>query len=395
MSATAARRRAYAGPAVLSAGWRPFFLSAALWAVAGMALWIAALSGHAVVPGPLAPLDWHVHEFLFGYLGAAVAGFLLTAIPNWTGRPPVTGGPLLALWALWLAGRLAMLGALGLSPFGVAVVDAAFGVALFAVAAREVVHGRVWRNLPVAGLSGLFALANGLFHADAMAGGASDGAGARLGMATVIALILLIGGRITPSFTRNWLAQRGNGVRPASPESFDALCLAAAALALVAWVLNPSSGLTGLLCLVAGALHVRRLSRWAGWSVRAEPLLAGLHAAYAFAPLGFLLVGASILQPDAAPRAAALHAWMAGAAGVMTLVVMMRASLGHSGRALAATPVMTGLLALATAAALVRVAAGFAPGSALLLHASALAWIAAFAGFALRFCRVLVRGPAP
>ena len=204
-------------------------------------------------------------------------------------------------------------------------------------------------------------------------------------MAAFIGLILLIGGRITPSFTRNWLAQRKSTVLPAPWDGFDRLALGVAALALVAWTLNPWSGLTGLLCLLAGGLHLRRLSRWAGWRTGAEPLLAVLHVAYAFAPLGFLLTGAATFWPDAVPRVAALHAWMAGAAGMMTLAVMMRASLGHSGRALAATPAMTALLAAGATAALSRIAAAFLPGSMALLHLSALAWIVAFGGFALLF----------
>jgi uncharacterized protein involved in response to NO len=391
MSGVMARQRAFTGPAIISGGWRPFFLSATVWAAVGMALWIGALTGMASIPGPLGPLDWHVHEFLFGYLAAAVAGFLLTAIPNWTGRLPVIGGPLLALWLLWLAGRLAVLGLLGLPPLGVATVDVAFAVALTAVAAREIVAGKVWRNLPVVGLAALIAVANALFHAEAAGGGASGGAGARLGVAAVIGLILLIGGRITPSFTRNWLAQRRSPVLPSPPDRFDSLCLALAGFALLAWVLNPESGLTGLLCLLAGGLHLRRLSRWAGWHTRREPLLAALHGAYAFAPLGFLLTGAAVLWPDTVPRVAALHAWMAGAAGMMTLAVMMRASLGHSGRALTASPAMTALMAAGAVAALSRIAAAFLPASTALLHVSALAWIAAFGGFALLFWPVFTK----
>jgi uncharacterized protein involved in response to NO len=386
-----ARRRAFTGPAILSGGWRPFFLSAALWATFAMALWVGALIGVATIPGQFDPLDWHVHEFLFGYLSAAVAGFLLTAIPNWTGRLPVIGGPLLALWLLWLAGRLAVLGVLGLPVFVVSLVDVAFGAALTAVAAREIFAGKVWRNLPVVGLAALMTLANALFHAEAAEGAASGGAGARLGMAAVIGLVLLIGGRITPSFTRNWLAQRRSSILPAPWDGFDRLSLGVAGFALAAWTLNPWSGLTGLLCLLAGGLHLRRLSRWAGWRTRAEPLLAVLHAAYAFVPLGFLLTGAATLWPEAVPRVAALHAWMAGAAGLMTLAVMMRASLGHSGRALAATPAMTALMAAGAVAALSRIAAAFLPGSMALLHLSALAWVAAFGGFALLFWPVLTR----
>jgi uncharacterized protein involved in response to NO len=261
----------------------------------------------------------------------------------------------------------------------------AFPVALTALVAREIVAGKVWRNLPVVGLAALLAMANALFHADAAAGAASGGAGARLGVAAVVGLILLIGGRITPSFTRNWLAQRASPALPAPPDRFDALCLGLAAFALLGWVLNPDSGLTGLLCLAAGALHLRRLSRWTGARTLGEPLLAALHLAYAFAPIGFLLTGAAALQSDVFPRVAGIHAWTAGAAGLMTLAVMMRASLGHSGRPLKASRAMTALMVAAATAALARIAAAFLPGSTALLHVSALAWIAAFGGFALLF----------
>jgi uncharacterized protein involved in response to NO len=313
-----------------------------------------------------------------------VAGFLLTAIPNWTGRLPVIGAPLLALWVLWLAGRLAVLGAFGLPPVMVATVDVAFGAALTVVALREIVAGKVWRNLPVVGLAALLPVACALHHA-------GSEAGPRLGIAAVIGLVALIGGRITPSFTRNWLAQRGRIALPAPADRLDTAALAAVGVALVAWVLAPDGAATGLLCLIAGVLAAARLARWRGWHTRAEPLLAVLHLAYGFVPMGFLLTGAEALWPEAVPRVAALHAWTVGAAGLMTLAVMMRASLGHTGRPLAASPAMVGLMAALALAALARIAAAFLPDSMALLYLSAAAWIAAYGGFALLFWPVLTR----
>ena len=213
MAEVAKRIREWQGPALFSYGFRPFFLSAGLWAVLAMVLWLLFLTGHLDLPGPFDPTSWHAHEFLFGYTGAVIGGFVLTAVPNWTGRLPVTGWPLAGLSGLWLLGRIAVM-----SPLDwwlILVLDLSMPVALVAVILREVLAGRNWRNLPVAGLIAVFALSNGLFHIEAARGiAASSGLGMRLGLAAVLMLIALIGGRIIPSFTRNWLAARGATALP-------------------------------------------------------------------------------------------------------------------------------------------------------------------------------------
>ncbi len=396
MTTSAERIRAWRGPALLSFGFRPLFLGAGLWAIVAMGLWIGALSGAIGLPTAFGLVDWHVHALLYGYVPAVAAGFLLTAVPNWTGRLPITGAPLGALAALWLAGRAAVLFSAHLPPLAAALADLAFLAALVAMIAREIVAGGNWRNLPVLGLVTLLLAGNALFHAEAAGGGyAAGGYGARLGMGAIVFLILLIGGRVTPSFTRNWLARRGDGRLPTPMNRFDGACLAVAAAALGAWIAAPERPVAGALCLAAGALHFWRLGRWAGERTLAEPLVASLHLGYAFAALGFLTVGGSTLFPDAIPRTGALHAWMAGAVGVMTLAVMTRASLGHSGRALTASPAITAAYALVALAALARIAAGFAPGAPGLLHVAGAAWIAGFGVFVWRFAPLLALPRAP
>ena len=202
---------------------------------------------------------------------------------------------------------------------------------------------------------------------------------------------MLIGGRIVPSFTRNWLARRTPGRLPVTPDRFDVASLAVAAAALLLWIAAPEKPVTAVLCLAAGGLHVWRLARWAGDRTLAEPLVLILHVGYAFVPLGFLAAGVAALAPVTFPTGAAVHAWTAGAIGVMTLAVMTRATLGHAGRPLHATRGTVIVYLSVVVAAVLRVAAGLGPAPQALLHLAAAAWIAAFAGFAILYGPLLVR----
>ncbi len=391
MSATTAQRiRAYEGPALLGLGFRPFFLAAGLWSALAMLLWILLLTGGIDLPIALQPVDWHVHSLLYGFVPATVTGFLLTAVPNWTGRLPVTGTPLLCLALLWLAGRLAVLFGGALGPLLSALVDLAFLAAVFAVILRELLAGRNKRNLPVLALVGLLLVGNALFHLEAArTGGAYYGT--RLGIMAIMMLIMLIGGRIIPSFTRNWLVKRGPGRLPAPFGRFDQACLAVAGTAFALWVAAPELAVTAWLAGLAGALHLVRLGRWAGERTAAEPLVLVLHAGYAFVPLGFLLVLMTHLLPAAILPVAAIHAWLAGGVGLMTLAVMTRASLGHSGRALTADVPTTLVYGAVLVAVTARILAGTTLDLPGLLHLAATAWILAFAGFAVVYWPVLTR----
>ena len=396
MTTTTEQMRAWTGPSILTYGFRPFFFGAALWAAFSMVLWIPMLMGQVALPSTFDPVSWHAHEFLFGYLGAVIAGFLLTAVPNWTGRLPIVGWPLGALAALWLVGRVAVLVPAGSAPLAVAMVDLAFPVVLAAAITREIVAGRNWRNLIVLVMLAIFALGNGIFHWEAAQGAyAAQGYGLRLGLGAGIMMIAVIGGRVVPSFTRNWLAKRGPGRLPTAPmQRFDKAALVMLLAALLLWVVLPLAPATGVALALAGVLHLWRLARWAGHRTLSEPLVTVLHVGYAFLPLGALALGSEILMPGALGMAAAQHLWMGGAIGLMTLAVMTRATLGHTGQALSADVGTVAIYLALILAVLARVAAGLWPAQAPLLHGlSGLAWIAAFGGFGLVYGRFLLTLP--
>jgi uncharacterized protein involved in response to NO len=388
--AALSRRREYAGPALFSHGFRPFFLGGACWAALGILLWLPQYFGEFALPTHLGALDWHVHEMLYGYAAAVIAGFLLTAIPNWTGRLPVNGPSLAALAALWLAGRAAILVSAKIGAIAAAAIDIAFLVVLAAVAAREIVAGHNWRNLRVLAVVGLLIAGNVTFHLENVWYGAAN-YGTRAAIATVILLITLVGGRIVPSFTRNWLARRQPGRLPVPFGRFDLIAMASGALALAGWTVAPDNAGVGLLLLLAGLLHAVRLGRWAGDRTLADRLVLILHVGYAFVPLGLVLTGLAAIWP-AVPPSAGIHAWTAGAIGVMTLAVMTRASLGHTGRPLAASPATQAIYLCVIAAALLRIIVAFHDDIAI-LHLSALAWLAAFAGFAIAYGPALAGQP--
>jgi uncharacterized protein involved in response to NO len=388
MPAALARRRNYAGPAFFSYGFRPFFFCGALWAAVAVLLWLPLYLGVVALPLRWAPLDWHIHEMIFGYAGAVIAGFLLTAIPNWTGRLPVNGAPLAALVCLWLAGRLAMLASAQVGALAAAVIDVSFLATLAGVALREIVAGRNWRNLRVLVVLGVLITGNVVFHVEAAITGAAN-YGTRIGVAAILGMIMLVGGRIVPSFTHNWLARQKPGRMPRSFGRFDAVALAVAVIALAGWVVAPDHGATGLALLLAGALHAARLARWAGDRTIGDRLVFVLHVAYAFVPTGFVLTGLSILWP-AVPASAGIHAWTAGAVGLMTLAVMTRATLGHTGRRLEAGMATQLIYLLTFAGAVARCVAPFVP-TVPLLHAAGFLWTLGFIVFTVVYGRFLLQ----
>jgi len=338
------------------------------------------------------PAVWHVHEMVFGFGAAAVAGFLLTAIPNWTGRLPLQGGPLAGLVLLWAAGRIAALISLKTGAIGAAVLDLSFPLAFFGVVAREIIAGRNWRNLPMLGALMLLLLGNLLAHLESLGVAATAELGNRLGVATLLMLISLIGGRIIPSFTRNWLVRERPGVSAPSPfDALDRMALVTTGLALAVWAAAPESAPAPWVELAAGVLLGVRLARWRGAATLREPLLWVLHLGYGWLSLGFLLLAFNNFMP-VLPQTTALHALTAGAIGTMTLAVMTRASLGHTGRPLVAGRGTTAIYVLVTLAALLRL---FAPlGGAnylLMLSFAGAAWSAAFGLFVLLYAPPLTQ----
>jgi len=388
MPAALRRRRGYVGPVAFSYGFRPFFFGGAVWAALGILLWLPQYFGELSLPTMLSPLDWHIHEMIYGYVAAIVTGFLLTAIPNWTGRLPVNGYPLAGLAALWLAGRVAIAGSAIWGAVIAGVVDIAFLATLAAVVLRELVAGKNWRNLRVLIVLGVLVAGNVVFHFEAIWRGTA-GYGNRIAIAAVIGLIMLIGGRIVPSFTHNWLVRNNPGRLPRPFARFDVLALGAGAVALAMWIALPQLAVSGAVLMMAGVLQAAQLSRWAGDRTLADRLVLVLHVGYAFVPIGFVLVGAAIFWPAEWPESAGLHAWVVGAIGLMTLAVMTRASLGHTGHQLAASVRTQIIYLFALIAALARICAAFEPSSAL-LYAAGLAWVLAFGGFAAFFGPLLL-----
>jgi uncharacterized protein involved in response to NO len=377
------------GPPLLSYGFRPFFLLAGMLALVAMVGWIGALALGWEIGGSYGALNWHAHEMLFGYASAALAGFMLTAIPNWTGRLPVSGTSLLALVFLWLVGRAAVAipDAIGVVPS--VILDACFLPVLAAIAAREIVAGKNWKNLKIlGGLVGL-SIANLAFHISVISSGEAMEA-SRSTVGIYVVLIAIVGGRIVPSFTRNWLAKSGSLRLPRPFSRFDLISIIALGIACAAWVVMDETIVAAVLAFVACILQAVRLWRWVGWLTIEEPLLLVLHVGYAFIPLGLLCVGLSelgVISP-----ASALHVLTVGAIGIMTFAVMTRASLGHTGRPLTASlNISMGYLAL-TIAATVRPFAEILSGSYhLLLEIAGVAWILAFALFLIEYGPILCR----
>ena len=381
-------RRPADGLAFFSAGFRPFFLLGAAWAAVAVPVWLAAYVHGYVLPGALPALTWHAHEMIYGYALAAVTGFLLTAVPNWTGRLPIRGLPLMALVALWVAGRIALLASAAIGPLPAAIIDLSFLVVLIATLARELAAARNFHNLPVIAVLALLLAGNSLVHLHALDIAYTSALGNRIGVATLVALVSLIGGRLIPSFTRNWLAKfRPEVTAPAPHDWVDTTCLLVIVASLVSWVAD--SPIASVLTIAGAVAAALRLSRWRGLATLREPLLFVLHVGYAWVGIGLALLGLNgFLQW--APPGAPLHALTIGAIGTMTLAVMTRASLGHTGRALAAGRGTIAIYLLVSLAAVLRLAAPLTHEVAEVTAFAGLAWSAAFGLFAILYSPIII-----
>ena len=382
-------RPGYQGPAFFSYGFRPFFLGAALFAGVAIPAWISVLSGSGNPEFLTAAREWHVHEMVFGFLPAVITGFLFTAIPNWTDRPPIRGNELMLLVTLWLAGRL-VIAMPWLTPLVSAVVDGAFLVVVAGFVWREIATGESWNHSPIGGLISLYAGANIWFHVLALNGAETDRS-TRMALALVMVLLALIGGRVTPNFTREFLVQRGRTEQLASFSRFDGLSVVLVGIAALAWTVQPQSMVTGWALVTAGLINVVRLFRWYGWVTWREPLVLMLHLGYGWLAMSLLALGGAVLG-FGLPATEALHALTTGSMGVMTLAVMTRASLGHTGRPRHAGPMTIFIYILVNLGAMLRV---FGPGTALPEHVvlglAAASWSGAYLLFALIYGPFLLR----
>lgn len=374
---------------IFSYGFRPFFLLSGIFAAIAIAIWLPQFYGELTIRTGFTPVVWHAHEMLFGYLPAAMVGFLLTAIPNWTGRLPLKGWPLAMLVGLWLAGRVVVSISQQSGWIAAMIVDCSFLPVVLLVIVREIAAGKNLKNLKIALVIGVVAAANVIFHWEAHDRGAAD-YGIRIGISGMIFLVMIIGGRIIPSFTRNWLARQPAGRMPAAFNRFDILAVAVSGLAILSWIFFPDSTATGEALGFAGIFQLIRLMRWAGERTWSDRLVFVLHMAYLFVPIGFFLLAASIIF--GIPRTAGIHAWTIGAMATLTLAVMTRATLGHTGRPLIANYATQIVYYAIVAAAISRVGASLiASQSDMLLHASALFWLIAFVIFVLEYGRMLLK----
>jgi uncharacterized protein involved in response to NO len=368
-------------PPLLTLAFRPFFLAAALWTVIALLIWIVLLPAGTTLPSRFDPLGWHIHEMLFGFVPAAIAGFLLTAIPTWTGRRPVQGGFLAALVGIWILGRLAVLVSGWLPLWLSIIVDVSFLLLLSATAANEIIASRNWRNLAMPVPIVVLAAANLLMHLEIAGEAVPPGLGWRLGIATIMILISVVGARIVPAFTRNWLVKRRAGPLPVAHSLLDRISFGLLHAGLIGWAFAPHFPPFGMLLILAAIANCLRLLRWQGLRTFAEPLLAILHVGYLWLIGGSGLLGANMLT-DIIPLSAAIHAMTAGAIGTMILAVMTRVSLGHTGRPLHADRATSLMYVAITGGAIARISAAFAPALCMpLLELSAALWIAAFGMF--------------
>nr|WP_250813272.1 NnrS family protein [Neorhizobium tomejilense] len=376
-------------PIIFSYGFRPFFLSSALWAAVAMLLWMASLAGLIDVAISYGTVHWHAHEMLFGYASAVLAGFLLTAVPNWTGRLPVSGWPLVFLFLVWVSGRLALLLSDFIGTMAAILADSAFLPLLLLICVREVVAGRKWKDLKV--ITGLVALsaANILYHL-AVAGGQHPSIGIKLALSAYTAMILVVGGRIIPSFTRNWINKTGRTDFPAAYDRFDTAAILCGVAALAAWVILDDGKLVAAAAGLAAAIQAIRLARWRGWTTTTEMLVTILHIAYLFVPLAFLAIGLAAV--NLFDETSAIHVLSVGTVTTMMLAVMTRASRGHTGRVLTASRTTVASYAAIVLCALLRPSAGLFPEFTSLIYSlSGAAWLAAFGLFVLEYGPMLTR----
>jgi uncharacterized protein involved in response to NO len=374
--------------ALLALGFRPFFLLAGLFATLVVPLWLVVFTGLVRLPTSVPPSMWHAHEMVFGFTGAVIAGFLLTAVRNWTNLPTPSGAPLAGLTLLWIAGRFGMALDGSSSRWIAALLDLPFFPAVALAIAGPIVKARNWRNAGFVALLTLLFAANLLFH---LGGPGWQGQASRLAVHVVILIITVVGGRVIPSFTENALKVQATRRRALDWAAFVAVA-GMAALSLVPESLLPrSSQVGGGLAIAAGLSQAARMLGWRSAATAGHPILWVLHAGYAWIAVGLVLTGLATLL-DGWNATAPLHALTVGAIGMLTLGMMSRVALGHTGRMLLvarAVGVAYGLLLLATIVrALLPLVAPQAYTAEIVV--SGALWSAAFGVFSAVYFPVLV-----
>ena len=379
-------------PILLSYAFRPFFLFNGIFAILIVLAWLMTLHGSGL---PLATPLWHSHEMLIGFALAAVAGFSLTAVANWTGRPAIKGKPLAGLVLFWLAGRFAMLMSFSLPAGLVFVLDSLFPILLTLLLGREIISGQSKRNYPLIAIMLAVVILNTFYHLGAtLVLPGADRTAIYLLIHTLVLLVVIIAGRIVPSFTGNWLRQKGSDDLPVNSDTVNRSALVLTILVGLFASFLPFSPVTGILAFAAAAVHGFRLSRWKGFATTSNPLLFVLHAAYFWLPVGYVLLGCAVFGWLFTPTAA-LHALTMGAVGSMVLAVTTRVALGHTGRALQAARLTVLAYWIFMFAVVLRILGPFYAGHYLLMiDLSALGWVLAFVLFTWVYWPILSRAKA-
>ena len=382
---------------IFTYAFRPLFLLATLYAIAVVPLWVAAWLGYLPMPTSLrTPTWWHAHEMIYGFAGAAIGGFALTAVATWTKRPPISGLALMILSALWLIARV-----LFVLPFAsllapAIAADLGYGVLLFLLMSREVIAVRSQRNYKVLLILGLLPVTNALFLFGMTRNASWTMTALLAGLWLVVLLINLIGGRVIPGFTRNWMKRqlmeqkREPATLPPLFDRFDLFTTWLMVAFAILHVLGAPSRWTAVVGLITSVLLFIRLTRWQGIHTGGEPLVWVLHVAFSWLPLAFLFL--AFAELGMLPRSAGIHALTSGAITTMVIAIAGRAALGHTSRPLESHPVLTAAYVLITIAAICRVAATIGPGARALLVLSAGAWFFGFVCFAWRYVPILTQG---
>jgi uncharacterized protein involved in response to NO len=373
--------------ALLAKGFRPFFLLAALAAVVLLPLWLLVLGGVVQPATHFDPVSWHAHEMVFGFTTAVIAGFLLTAVGNWTQRETATGLPLALLCGLWLAGRIAMTSTI-LRPGMIAVVDLSFLPALMIVLARPLIAANNRRNFVMLAVLGALFATNVMTHLDAL--GSAPGwqrRGVIVAIDVVVVLMLLIAGRIVPMFTRN--ATGRDGIRSLPKLDVLAVGMMVVLTAMDAFTM-PAPLVAAGVAAVAAALAIARAAHWGTRYTLSQPLLWILHAGYFWIPIGLALRAVGAIE-GGSYGLMATHALTAGAIGSLTLGMMARVSLGHTGRPLTISRAVAASFVMMSLGAALRVAAPLVPAHYLAaLSVAGGLWAASFAVYAFAYANILV-----
>jgi uncharacterized protein involved in response to NO len=373
---------------VLSYTFRPFFLLAAVSAVVLLGYWMLLLNGLTPPRAGFNALNWHGHEMIVGFALAVVAGFVLSAVATWTGRPPVNGLAVAWLVVTWLSGRLAMFAAGNMPDTVVGALDMLFPLTLCYFVAREIFGARNKRNYKIVAILFVFAAGNLGYHI------VDSGVAIYFLIHIVLLLVALIGGRIVPSFTANWLRGQGILTLPSNNLVIDRIAIALTVLVGVVVVFYPERSLLAFLAMAAAAMHAVRVMQWCGLQTVRNPLLLILHVAYWWLPVGYAMLGLASLGLVFTP-ATALHALTMGAIGSMVLAMITRVPLGHTGRPLHASRVTVVAYVVLTLAVIARILSPWAEAGYLsMVNIAAIGWCLAFAIFIQVYWPVLTGPPA-